>query len=83
MVSAALAAHDHGVLADQLRYALDYHVVIERAVGYLMGAHSLDAVTAFDVLRKRARDSRRRVADVAAEVIGQAHSSPGVRRPDR
>ena len=83
VVSAALAAHDHGILADQLRYALDYRVVIERAVGYLMGAHSLDAVTAFDVLRKRARDSRRRVADVAAEVIGQAPSRPGDPGSDR
>lgn len=82
-MSAALAARDHGVLADQLRYALDYRVVIERAVGYLMGAHNLDAVTAFDVLRKRARDSRRHVADVAAEVTGQARSSPDVPRPHR
>ena len=56
-------------MADQLQYALDYRVVIERAVGYPMGAHRLDAVTAFDVLRRRARDSRRRVADVAAEVL--------------
>jgi GAF domain-containing protein len=83
VVSAALAARDQGVLADQLRYALDYRVVIERAVGYLMGAHSMDAVTAFDVLRKRARDSRRRVADVAAEVIGQARSRSGGPEPDR
>jgi GAF domain-containing protein len=82
VVSTALTAHDHGVLAEQLRYALDYRVVIERAVGYLMGAHSLDAVTAFDVLRKRARDSRRRVANVAAEVIGQAGRSPDVPAPD-
>ena len=73
----ALAAHDQGVLAGQLRYALDYRVVIERAVGYLMGANGLDAVTAFDVLRKRARDSRRRVADVAAEVIDRAPGSQG------
>jgi len=42
---------------------------------YLMGAHGLEAVTAFDVLRKRARDSRRRVADVAAEVIDRAPGS--------
>jgi AmiR/NasT family two-component response regulator len=82
VVSTALAAHDHGVLAEQLRYALDYRVVIERAVGYLMGAHSLDAVTAFDVLRKRARDSRRRVASVAAEVIGEAGRSPDAPAPD-
>lgn len=79
----ALAAHDQGVLAGQLRYALDYRVVIERAVGYLMGANGLDAVTAFDVLRKRARDSRRRVADVAAEVIDRAPGSQGGPRPGR
>jgi hypothetical protein len=27
-------------------------------------------VTAFDVLRRRARDTRRRIADVAAELLG-------------
>jgi GAF domain-containing protein len=70
VLAAALAAQEHGMVAEQLQYALDYRVVIERAVGYLMGAHRLDAVTAFDVLRKRARDSRRRVADVASEIIG-------------
>ncbi|HUL24779.1 MAG TPA: GAF and ANTAR domain-containing protein [Streptosporangiaceae bacterium] len=81
-VSAALAAQDHSVLADQLRYALDYRVVIERAVGYLMGAHRLDTVTAFDVLRKQARDSRRRVADVATEILGQTgDGGPGGQRP--
>ena len=67
---AALAAQEHGIVAGQLQYALDYRVVIERAVGYLMGTHHLDAVTAFDVLRKQARDSRRRVADVASEILG-------------
>jgi GAF domain-containing protein len=70
ILAAALAAHDRGAVADQLQYALDYRVVIERAVGYLMGAHGLTATTAFNILRKRARDSRRRVADVAAEVLG-------------
>jgi GAF domain-containing protein len=68
-LGAALAAQEHSTLADQLQYALDYRVIIERAVGYLMGTHRLDAVTAFDVLRRQARDSRRRVADVAAEVL--------------
>jgi GAF domain-containing protein len=70
IIGAALAAHQHSTLARQLQYALDYRVVIERAVGYLMGAHRLDAVTAFDALRKQARDSRRRIADVAAEITG-------------
>ena len=70
VLAAALAAQQHSAVAGQLQYALDYRVVIERAVGYLIGTHRLDAVTAFDALRKRARDSRRRVADVAAEVLG-------------
>jgi GAF domain-containing protein len=75
VIGSALAARDHSVLADQLRYALDYRVTIERAVGYLMGAQGLDAVTAFDLLRKRARDTRRRVADVASEILTHADSS--------
>jgi hypothetical protein len=69
-LATALAAQERGLVADQLQYALDYRVVIERAVGYLMGTHRLDAVTSFDVLRKRARDSRRSVADVATEMLG-------------
>jgi hypothetical protein len=47
-----------------------------------MGSRGLGAVTAFDVLRKRARDSRRRVADIAAEILAAAgagadHGAPG------
>jgi GAF domain-containing protein len=89
VVGAALAAQEHSVLAGHLRYALDYRVVIERAVGYLMGAHGLDAVTAFNILRKRARDSRRRIADVAGEILEQApagasgeHPRPAGRMPE-
>ncbi len=76
VIGSALAAQDHSVLAGQLHYALDYRVVIERAVGYLMGSQGLDAVTAFSALRKRARDSRRRVADVAAEILPAADTAP-------
>jgi GAF domain-containing protein len=82
VVRAALSAHDHSVLADQLRYALDYRVVIERAVGYLMGSQRLDAVTAFNVLRKRARDSQRRVADVAAEMLAAAGNATDAGKQD-
>lgn len=77
IIGASLAAHQHSTLAGQLQYALDYRVVIERAVGYLMGAHKLDAVTAFDALRKQARDSRRRIADVAAEITGGTAGTAG------
>lgn len=78
-VGTALAAQEHSTLADQLRYALDYRVVIERGVGYLMGSHGLDAVTAFNILRKRARDSRRHIDDVARETLGDPTSSGPVR----
>lgn len=74
VVGSALSAQDHSKLADQLQYALDYRVIIERAVGYLMGSQGLDTVTAFDTIRKRSRDSRRRVADVAAEILEKARS---------
>lgn len=66
---AALRAHNAGELADQLQYALDYRVVIERAVGYLMGRDRTDAVGAFDVLRRAARNQRRRIADVAQQLL--------------
>ena len=82
-VGSALAAQEHSELAGQLQYALEYRVIIERAVGYVMGTHRVDAVTAFNVLRKRARDERRRVAEVAAEILpgggpsGTDGQSPG------
>ncbi|HEY5984780.1 MAG TPA: GAF and ANTAR domain-containing protein [Streptosporangiaceae bacterium] len=77
VIGSALAAHEHTVLADQLQYALDYRVVIERAVGYLMATHGLDAIAAFNVLRKRARDAQDRVADVAAEILAARAAGSG------
>jgi GAF domain-containing protein len=74
LLMGAMAAEEKSALAEQLQYALDYRVVIERAVGYLMGKHDLTATQAFTGLRKQARDSRRRVADLAAEVLGEAAS---------
>ncbi|WP_436763365.1 GAF and ANTAR domain-containing protein [Streptosporangium sp. V21-05] len=71
LLTAAMAAEEKSALADQLQYALDYRVVIERAIGYLMGKHDLTATQAFTGLRKQARDTRRRVADLAAEVLGE------------
>ena len=43
--------------------------MIERAVGVLMERHSLDQLTAFERVRAAARDSRRRAADIAAEIV--------------
>jgi transcriptional regulator with GAF, ATPase, and Fis domain len=70
MMAAAMAAHRAGEVAGQLQYALDYRIVIERAVGYLMARRGLDSVAAFNILRRSARDQRRKIADVAEELLG-------------
>jgi GAF domain-containing protein len=69
MLRAALTAQSATELAEQLQYALDNRVLIERAVGFVMATAELDAVGAFDVIRRAARGSRRKVADVAHEVL--------------
>ena len=51
-----------GELAAQLQYALDYRVIIERGVGYLMARDGLDSMTAFNRLRRAARDTQAKSA---------------------
>jgi GAF domain-containing protein len=68
-IATALAAHKAKELAGQLQYALDYRVVIERGVGYLMARDSVDAVTAFNRLRRAARSTQRKIGDIATELI--------------
>jgi GAF domain-containing protein len=73
----ALHAREHEQLAEQLQHALNHRVVIERAVGVTMGRENTDAVTAFNILRRRARSSQRKVADVASELLGEIPGNPG------
>ena len=68
-MTAALQAHTAGELARQLQYALDYRVVIERAVGFLMAKESKDPVTAFNRLRTAARSRRTKIGEVAEHVL--------------
>jgi GAF domain-containing protein len=75
-LGAALAAHRAGELADQLQYALDYRIVIERAVGYLMAQRGVDPVRAFDLLRRNARNQRRKVAEVAQYLLDTGSLPP-------
>ena len=65
----ALTARERDELAEQLDRALTNRVVIERAVGVVMGARRTDPVTAFNLLRDQARAERRKVAVVAAELL--------------
>lgn len=69
LIGAALLARERGELAAQLEHALEHRVVIERAVGLIMGERRVDAVVAFDILRRQARTDRRKVADLAADML--------------
>jgi AmiR/NasT family two-component response regulator len=67
---AEIMALEHKV--DELEGALQRRAIIERAKGILMERHQLDAISAFERLRTHARANRRRVVDVAREVIDGA-----------
>src|SRR3954453_21816282 len=69
MLYAALQARHSSELADQLKYAIDYRAVIERGVGFLMASCGLSAVDAFNLLRRTARNQRRKVSDVAQALL--------------
>jgi GAF domain-containing protein len=75
-LGAALSAHRAGELAGQLQYALDYRIVIERAVGFLMAKRGADPVQAFDQLRRAARSQRRKVAEVAQQLLDTGSLPP-------
>lgn len=75
-LGAAVQAHTAGEMARQLQYALDYRVVIERAVGYLMAKESITDVAAFNALRTAAR-SRRTKINVVADHVLEAGALPG------
>jgi GAF domain-containing protein len=69
LVSAAADAERDAQLIGQLEHALHHRVVIEQAKGILMEREQLDPAGAFDRLRKAARARRRRVSEVAGEVV--------------
>jgi AmiR/NasT family two-component response regulator len=69
MLEVSTAARATAALAAQLQRALDARTVIERAKGVLIERRDLSAEAAFELLRTAARSSRRRVVDVAADVL--------------
>jgi GAF domain-containing protein len=74
----AVEARLQGQLAEQLQYALDHRVVIEQAKGILMEREGVDQRAAFELLRRRARANRERVAEVARRVVaGEPLARPG------
>jgi len=75
---AATDAERTAQIIGQLEHALHHRVVIEQAKGILMEREQLDPPGAFDRLRKAARARRRRVSEVAEEVVaGDPLPPPG------
>lgn len=57
------------LLAGQLQAALNSRIVIEQAKGVIAERSGLEMGVAFDLLRRAARSSGRRLADVAGEIV--------------
>jgi GAF domain-containing protein len=76
----SLVARERHQLAEQLDRALTNRVLIDRAVGVVMAERRTDPVTAFNVIRDRARAERRKVSAVAEELLAdvqQGGAAPG------
>ena len=69
LLRTAVRAHVSGKAATQLQRALDHRSLIEQAKGVIMERRGLDQQAAFDLLRAQARSTRRRLHDVASEVV--------------
>jgi GAF domain-containing protein len=68
LLTAAVTAKVKGRLASQLEAALEHRWLIEQAKGMVMARERLDAQAAFERLRRAARSSSRRLAEVARDV---------------
>ena len=63
----------------QLRTALESRIVIEQAKGILAERYATAVDVAFEMLRRGARSSQRRIHDVAAEVVASDTTPAAVR----
>lgn len=68
-IATTMQSEERGELTDQLKHALDARVLIEQAKGVLMARDGVDARQAFEELRAQARRSRKKLADLAGEVV--------------
>ena len=69
LIASMLRAEQQTELAGQLQGALDSRAVIEQAKGVVMARHDIGAREAFQRLRDQARRERRRVGEVARELV--------------
>jgi GAF domain-containing protein len=67
---------DQMLLEEQLREALATRVVIDQAVGIIMGQRGINGVEAFAVLREVSQNRNRKLRDVAAALIETVTGEP-------
>jgi GAF domain-containing protein len=72
-IANTMQSEERGELAEQLQRALDARVVIEQAKGVLVAREGVSEREAFERMRRQARQQRRPVADLAAEIMATAH----------
>jgi GAF domain-containing protein len=71
-IATTLQSEERGELAAQLQKALDARVVVEQAKGVLIGREGLTPREAFEKLRAQARASRRRLSEIATDMVKDA-----------
>jgi len=71
LIGSITDARDKTRLTAQLQLALNSRVLIEQAKGAIMEREGVDATRAFELMRRRARSSERKLAEVAREVLAR------------
>jgi GAF domain-containing protein len=76
-------ARGREMVNEQLQTALNSRITVEQAKGVLAARLDVDMGEAFELLRSRARSTRRRLTDVATEVVTHGADSELVRQLSR
>jgi GAF domain-containing protein len=71
-IANTMQSEQRGELATQLQRALDARVVIEQAKGALVARDGVSPGAAFEQMRRRARAERRRVVEIATEILSDS-----------
>jgi AmiR/NasT family two-component response regulator len=71
-IANTMQSEQRGELASQLQRALDARVIIEQAKGAICARDGVTPGAAFEQLRRLARAERRRVVEIAQEVMAGA-----------
>lgn len=69
------------MLTEQLQGALNSRIIIEQANGAIAQTHGVGVDAAFELIRGYARNTNRRLSDVARTVVTDLASLPELARP--